>query len=66
MTHPRRARAPADGVSIRSASVGLRLQPELKNELVRRAAQARVTLAYYIEDVLAQHLARTTSKGGKS
>jgi predicted HicB family RNase H-like nuclease len=64
--HPRRARAPADGVSTRSASLGLRLQPELKAELVRRAAATKVTLNYLVESILAEHLARTGRKGGKS
>ena len=56
--HARRARAPADGVSTRTATVGLRIQPELKEALQQRAREARMTVNYFIEGVLSEHIAR--------
>jgi predicted HicB family RNase H-like nuclease len=61
MTHPRRARAPADG-STRSASLGLRVQAGLKAELARRAAAEGVTLNYFVERLLIEHVTKTRER----
>lgn len=41
---------------VRSAAIGIRVEPPIKEALEKLAAQDRRTLASYIEIVLIQHL----------
>lgn len=50
---------------LRTAALGLRIRPSLKNSLETLAGDARRPLANYVELVLQDHVERQERKAGK-